>query len=159
MACVSGDTTVLGIARAVGGETLLDPRMTANLDTDLAAKFEAAAHALETRDLVVLHVKGSDVASHDRRPDLKVAFLEAVDRELQRFLERCQPQRIAVATDHATYSDDGVHGADPVPIVLWGEGIEPDAVERFHERSAHSGSLARFPLQSLIDRLFEAGLA
>ena len=159
LACVSGDSTVLGIARAVGSEAILRARMTANLDTDLEAKFAAAAEALATHDLVVLHVKGVDVASHDRRPDLKVAFLEAIDRELAAFLTLAAPPRLAVATDHATYCDSGLHGSDPVPVLLWGQGIEPDAVDRFDERSAANGSLARFPLQNLIERIFEAGWA
>lgn len=154
---MSGDSTVLGIARAVGSEAIFSTRMTANLDTDLEAKFDAAAAALGSHDLVVLHVKGVDVASHDRRPDLKVAFLEAIDRELATFLSRAAPARLAVATDHANYCESGQHGADPVPVLLWGEGIEPDAVDRFDERSATAGALARFPLQNLIDRLFEAG--
>ena len=38
---------------------------------------------------------------------------------------------------------------------LWGRGIETDAVERFDERSALGGSLERFALQTLIDRLFD----
>jgi 2,3-bisphosphoglycerate-independent phosphoglycerate mutase len=157
IACVSGDCTVLGIARAVGGRALLAAHWTANLDTDLAAKFEAAAEALATHDLVVLHVKGADVAAHDHRPDLKVAFLEALDRELGHFLARVQPTRLAVASDHTTYSDSGQHGADPVPVLLWGEGIEPDAIDRFDERTASGGSLKRFALQSFIDRLYETG--
>lgn len=154
VACVSGDCTVLGIARAISGQAIAAARMTANLDTDLGAKFEAAAQALDSHDLVVLHVKGGDVAAHDRRPDLKVAFLESLDRELGLFLERARPARVAVATDHATYSDSGQHGADPVPVLLWGADIAADGVERFDERAAPAGSLERFPLQHLIDRLF-----
>jgi 2,3-bisphosphoglycerate-independent phosphoglycerate mutase len=155
LACVSGDCTVLGIARAVGGRDITAGAFTGNLDTDLAAKLEAAAAALDQHDLVLVHVKGADVASHDRRPEAKVAYLEALDRELASFLERARPTRVAIATDHATYSDSGQHGADPVPVLLWGAGIEADAVPRFDERCAPAGSLGRFALQNLIDRLFE----
>ncbi len=155
--CVGGDRTVLGVARWLGARLVSDPTMTANLDTDLARKFTAAADALREHDLVVVHVKGADIAAHDRRPDLKVAFLERLDAELGRLLEGLGPQplRVAVASDHATLSESGQHGADPLPVLIWGAGIEADEVERFDEQSAAAGKLRRFPLQMLLGRLFE----
>ncbi|HVS16692.1 MAG TPA: 2,3-bisphosphoglycerate-independent phosphoglycerate mutase [Thermoanaerobaculia bacterium] len=155
LACVSGDRTVLGIASAIGAEIVRDPSMTANLDTDLQAKFAAAAVALEHSDLVVLHVKGADIAAHDRRPDAKVEFIERLDAALGRFLEGRADLRVAVASDHATFCDSGGHGADPVPVLLWGPGIPADAVTTFTERTAAGGGLQRFPLQLLVERLFE----
>ena len=155
LACVSGDRTVLGIARAVGAETLHDDSMTANLDTDLDAKLAAAAEALERSDLVVLHVKGADIAAHDRRPDDKLRFIEKLDRALGRFLEGRSDLRLAIASDHATHSDSGGHGPEPVPVLLWGPGIPRGSVTSFCERTAPAGELQRFPLQLLIERLFE----
>lgn len=153
-ACVGGDRTVLGLAALLGGEVVTGPKMTANLDTDLRAKFEAAREALRRCDLVVVHVKGADIAAHDRRPDLKVEFLESVDRELGRLLDAWSGDlRVAVASDHATLSETGQHGADPVPVLLWGAGIGSDAVTAFDESSVAAGDLERFPLQLLVERL------
>jgi 2,3-bisphosphoglycerate-independent phosphoglycerate mutase len=157
VSCISGDYTVLGVASAVGARVLSGDGITANLDTDLALKFRLAQQELRERDLVVLHLKGADIAAHDRRPDLKKDFLERIDRELARFLEaRSTPLRVAVAADHATLSELGHHGADPVPVLIWGEGIEPDTVRRFDESSAAAGRLHRFPLRRFLERL--AGL-
>ena len=155
--CVGGDRTVSGLASLVGAEIVTDPkRMTANLDTDLRHKFDAVRQALKKNDLVLLHIKGADIASHDRRPDLKVAFLERLDKELGRFLERGKsPLRIAVASDHATLSEVGQHAADPVPVLIWGDGIEADGVLAFDEESVAAGSMQRFPLQMLLGRLFD----
>jgi 2,3-bisphosphoglycerate-independent phosphoglycerate mutase len=156
LACVAGDRTVLGIAAALGGDTVRTPAMTANLDTDLDAKFAAAARALEDHDLVVLHVKGADIASHDRRPDLKVEFLERLDRRLGELLAaREGPLRVAVAADHATLSEAGHHAADPVPVLMWGEGLAADGAQGFNEAAAARGGAGRFPLQLLLARLFE----
>ena len=128
--------------------------ITANLDTDLGLKFRLAERELADRDLVVLHLKGADIAAHDQRPDLKVEFLERIDRELAAFLgRRSGPLRIAVAADHATLSELGHHGADPVPVLVWGEGIDADAVETFDERSAGTGRLQRLPLRRFLERL------
>jgi 2,3-bisphosphoglycerate-independent phosphoglycerate mutase len=156
VSCISGDHTVLGLANWLGARPVHGPGMTANLDTDVSAKFAAAADELLQRDLVVLHLKGADIAAHDRRPDLKVDFLERVDRELGALLAAFTgPLRLAVASDHATFSEAGHHGADPVPVLIWGAGIEPDEVARFDEVAAGSGALRRFPLQMLLGRLFD----
>jgi 2,3-bisphosphoglycerate-independent phosphoglycerate mutase len=156
LACVSGDQTVLGIAHWLGAKTISTPEMTANLDTNLDAKLEAAFKALKKSDLVVVHVKGADIASHDKRPDLKAAFLESVDEALSRQLAKYdRPLRVAVASDHATLSESGQHAADPLPVLIWGEGIEADETEAFDEQAVAGGSLERFPLQLLLSRLFQ----
>ena len=130
--------------------------MTANLDTDLAAKFDAATEALRRNDLVIVHVKGADIAAHDRRPELKVEFLEKVDAALGHLIEGNHGDlRIAVASDHATLSESGQHAADPLPVLIWGKGVPTDDVERFDEQSAAGGTLERFPLQLLLSRLFD----
>ena len=130
--------------------------MTANLDTDLRAKFDAAGEALQHNDLVLVHVKGADIAAHDRRPDLKAEFLEKVDSELGRLIETQEGElRVAVTSDHATLSESGQHAADPLPVVIWGTGIEGDTVQRFDEQAVAIGALERFPLQMLLSRLFD----
>ena len=60
-----------------------------------------------------------------------------------------------MTADHATLSEAGAHGADPVPVLIWGNGIAADSVTSFGERAAGAGRLNRFPLQLLIERLFE----
>ncbi len=154
VACVSGDRTVLGIARLIGAATHTSPAMTANLDTDLGAKFTAAARLLRRHQLVVLHAKGADIDAHDGRAEAYVVFIERIDRELARFLDRWKgPLRIAVAADHGTHADTGQQSADAVPILIWGTGFSPDDVDRFDELSVGAGGLQRFPLQLLVERL------
>ena len=153
---MAGDRTILGLARWIGAELVTTEGMTANLDSALDEKFTRTAEALGDADLVVLHLKGADIAAHDQRADLKVAYIERVDRLLGELLEHYEgPLRIAVASDHATLSETGQHGVDPVPVLLWGEGVEADDVDRFDELAAVRGALGRFPLQMLLHRLFE----
>ena len=155
LCCISGDRTVLGLTRWAGARTVTSPKMTANLDTDLEHKFDVAHRELQRSDLVVLHLKGADIAAHDQRPDLKVSFLERVDQGLAGLLARVGPLRVAVASDHATLSESGQHAADPLPVLIWGEGVEPDEVEIYDEQAAGSGKLQRFPLQLLLSRLYK----
>ncbi len=159
LACVGGDRTVLGIASFLGAEVVQADGMTANLDTDLDAKFDRAFRLAKKHDLVVVHFKGADIAAHDRRADLKIEYLERFDAALGRFLEKTSKRkkhrvRVAVASDHTTVSETGQHDADPVPVVVWGPGVESDEVEAFDEASAGEGALERIPLQLLISRLF-----
>jgi 2,3-bisphosphoglycerate-independent phosphoglycerate mutase len=155
--CISGDYTVLGVASAVGARVVSENGITANLDTDLELKFRLAGSELRERDLVVVHLKGADIAAHDRRPDLKMEFLERIDQQLAVFLgERSSGLRVAVAADHATLSELGHHGAGPVPVLIWGEGIESDSVRSFDESAAAGGRLQRFPLRRLLERLASA---
>ncbi len=154
VAAVAGDRTVLGIAAACGVDAVSLPGMTANLDTDLDLKFERARHLLDSRDLVILHIKGADIAGHDRRPDLKVQFIEQIDRAVGAMLAKVKrPLRIAVAADHSTLVDSGQHSADPVPALLWGDAVPPDDVREFHEVAVQAGALQRFPAQSLLAKL------
>lgn len=156
LSCVSGDRTVLGIAGWLGAKTISTPEMTANLDTDLTSKLRAAFRALRKSDIVLVHVKGADIASHDGRPDLKAAFLADVDKVLGESLEaHDEPLRVVVASDHATLSESGQHAADPLPVLIWGSGIEADDTVAFDEQAVQAGRLERFPLQLLLGRLFQ----
>jgi len=154
--CISGDRTVLGLASWLGAETRTAPGMTANLDTDLDLKFREAADALRNHHLVVLHLKGADIAAHDCRADRKVEYLEAVDRRLGEMLASWgeRPLQVAVASDHATLSESGQHSADPVPVLIWGPEAQADGATRLTEHEAAQGGLGRFPLQTLVSRLF-----
>lgn len=154
--CVAGDRTVLGLAGWLGARTIRRPGMTGSLDTDLALKFKVAHEAFSDSDLAIVHVKGADIAAHDQRPELKVDFLERVDTELGKLIESHDgPLRIAVGSDHATLSESGQHAADALPVMIWGDNIEPDEVETFDESSAAAGALQRFPLQMFLARLYE----
>ncbi|HSF19121.1 MAG TPA: hypothetical protein VLK65_26580 [Vicinamibacteria bacterium] len=156
LTCVSGDQTMLALAAWLGADAVTKDGTTENLGSDLEGKLSAAAEALGRCDLVVVHLRGAHVAARERRPDRKVAFLEAVDRHLARFLEQHRgPLRVAVASDHATLSETGEDVADPLPVLIWGEGIEPDDVQAFDEKSVATGQLGRFPLQLLLGNLFE----
>ena len=87
---------------------------------------------------------------------LKAEFLQKVDTALGRLIEAHDGDlRVAVASDHATLSESGQHGADPLPIAIWGPGIEADSVDHFDEQSAAPGALGRFPLQLLLSRMFD----
>ena len=147
-AVVSGDATVLGLARAVNLARLPDPRFTADPATDLAAKVEAAEAALADHDLCFLHIKGGDTLSHDRKPEAKRDFFGRVDEALAPLLT---PDRVvAVTGDHATPCALGFHSGDPVPALLAGPGGRRDGIGQFNETACMGGGLGRIPGRGLL---------
>lgn len=144
-AMVSGCNTALGVARFLGLQTATSHRLTGNLDTDLDAKLEIAGQLLTEHELVVVHIKGTDVAAHDRRPLEKRDFISAIDAALGRFLEAhtdlSGTLRVVVSADHGTSSTTGNHLAHPVPVLLATWQADADEEEDFDEESAARGAL------------------
>ncbi len=118
--------------------------MTGTLDTDLDAKFDATARLLRDRMVVVVHIKGTDVAAHDRRPIAKREFITRFDAALGRFLELYRDVthglRVVVSSDHGTSSRTGHHVAIPVPLLV-GTWHGPTDRSAFDEQSAAGGAL------------------
>lgn len=150
---VAGESTVLGLAGLLSMEAISDPRFTGLPDTDLDAKVGAALDALETHDLVFLHVKGADICSHDRDPTGKRDFLQRVDEALRPLLDL--EIVIGVTGDHSSDCATGSHSGDPVPAILRAPGGRADYVTEFGEAAAGTGGLGRLTssefLMSLLD--------
>ena len=142
-AVIAAVDLIRGIARCAG-MTLLDvPGATGYLDTDYAAKGQAAVAALDSFDLVIVHVEAPDEAGHLGDADAKVAAIERIDehivgpvlRKLQEFPE----WRILIAPDHPTPVDRRVHTAAPPPYCIAGSGVAPALGEAFSELAAAGG--------------------
>ncbi len=145
-ACIAGESTIVGIARMTGFTAITDPAFTANLDTDISKKARAAVEALSHFDLVMLHLKGPDIASHDNDPAAKVRFIEAADEACGRIMvETSDPGGVffALTGDHSTPCEIGEHSADPLPVVISGRGVLRDSVKSYGEHACSSGSLGR----------------
>jgi len=83
--CVTGDDTILGIAKVTGMDVCKTPEMTANLDTDLSKKFEITAKLLKQYGIVVLHIKGCDIAAHNRDAEKRKIFWKELKQNLGGF--------------------------------------------------------------------------
>lgn len=153
-AMVAGECTLLGMAKLLNHTVFTDPRFTSHADTDLGAKVEAVRAALAKHDLVVLHIKGTDICSHDRDPEGKQRFLERIDGAIAPLLE--EDIVIAVTGDHGTDSNTGVHIEDPVPSLLSVDGGERDACASFGESQSRAGGLGRILGTAFLSKLLQA---
>lgn len=151
-AVVTGCTTVQGLGRLFDFDVITDPRFTADVDTDLEAKIQAGLAALERHDLCFLHIKAPDICAHDRQPDAKRRFIERLDAAMAPLLNR--DIVTALAADHSTDSNTGLHTADPVPALVHvpgarlGQGprtVDPGApgALKFGEEACRLGTLTR----------------
>ncbi len=144
--CVAGESTVIGIARMSGFKILTNDKLTSNIDTDLDEKARLTLQGLDEADFVVTHVKGADLMAHDGKPREKLAFLERIDEMLQKIIDGLENPRdtyIAITADHSTPCIIREHSADPVPVLIHGEGVLVDEVDSFGERACARGGLCR----------------
>jgi 2,3-bisphosphoglycerate-independent phosphoglycerate mutase len=134
-----------GIAALVGWDRIEVPGATGYLDTDYAAKGRAGAHALESYDIVCVHVEASDEASHEGRCDEKVRAIEEIDRHvvgpLLVALQSHGEWRIMISPDHPTFLRTKVHTHGNVPVAMAGIGIEPDEFTTYGDTNAARSKL------------------
>ncbi len=140
-AVISAEATVIGLGKLFGFTTINQPEFTALADTDLNAKVEQALQALQTHDLVYLHIKGTDICSHDHQPLLKCQFIEKIDHALSKI--DISYKIIAVTADHSTDTTTGLHSGDPVPSICSSPYGRRDKVTCYSEQNCMDGGLGR----------------
>ena len=141
-AVISAATLITGIGTAIGLRPVSVPGITGSTDTNLDGKVRAAVAELDRNGFVLLNIKGADEAGHDGKAREKAAFLEKIDGAISPLLS-LPDTLIAVCADHSTPCAVKDHSADPVPVVIRGEGVRVDSVERFDELSCAAGGLHR----------------
>lgn len=144
-ACVAGDKTVGGIARLAGMDYYIRDSFTGSFDTDLMGKAGLAVGLLKEKgyDWVVLHIKGTDLAGHDNRPDKKKDIVERTDQMLGYLLDELDLEQcyISFTADHSTPCQVGDHSGDGVPTFIAGSDVRRDKVELAGERYFMEGAL------------------
>jgi len=141
-AIVTGCNTVTGLGRLFGFNAIRDPRFTADVNTDLSAKIKAVCTALQSHDMVFVHVKAPDICSHDRQPLAKRDFIQRLDKALEPLLD--EGLIIVVGADHTTNSNTGAHSADPVPSLIYEPGTDSRLESvKFGETLCRDGNMDR----------------
>lgn len=147
-ACIAAAALVKGVCMMAGMKVIDVPGATGSVNTDLNAKAKAALKALKTHELVILHVKGFDEASHDGNAAAKVKLIERTDKELKPFIDAAD--FVVLAIDHTTPVTVREHTGDPVPIVIAGPSVRADDVRAYDERAAARGGLGRIRGKDLL---------
>jgi 2,3-bisphosphoglycerate-independent phosphoglycerate mutase len=145
--CISGTPTIKGVACFLGMDVITVPKANGKPDTNLKGKFREVFEKLKSYDFVILHINGADVLSHEGKREEKTKFIESVDKELGKVLESINSKEtiIVITSDHRTDSSPDSkgyrHDPSPVPVLISGNEIAPDRIEKFDENSCLKGRL------------------
>jgi len=139
---ISAASLITGIGNAVGLPHAEVPGITGSQNSNIAGKITAAIRELETRDFVLVNIKGADESGHDGLAEQKKAFIEKIDTVLEPLLA-LKDTIIIICGDHSTPCTLKDHSADPVPVIIWGEGVRVDDVVRYNEYTCAQGGLCR----------------
>lgn len=143
--CIAATSLIRGVCK-VAGMKLVDVKgATGTPQTNFVAKAKSTVQALKACDFVLLHVKATDVASHDGNIKQKVELIEKIDHMIGYVLDNIDPVStyLAVTADHTTSSITQNHEGDPVPLAITGPYVRRDDVEEFDEGACSRGGLNR----------------
>jgi 2,3-bisphosphoglycerate-independent phosphoglycerate mutase len=140
--CVAGVPIAKGVARFLDMDVIEVEGANGMPDTNLEGKFMATGKALDKYNLVFLHINGTDILSHEAKRLKKQEFIEKIDKEIGK-LPKDKDMVFMITCDHRTDSERDYkkyrHTPDQVPFLISGNGVNPDNVERFDEKSCASG--------------------
>lgn len=166
-AVISAVDLIQGIGRYAGLRIVKVPGATGLANTNYEGKAQAAIDALERGDdFVFVHVEATDEAGHDGDLDLKLKAIDYLDKRLiapifnkvkswgdptaDTIDARREPVCIAVLPDHLTPVEKRIHVGQPVPFLIWHQGIEPDSVQHYDEVSCVSGAYGLLKLDEFM---------
>ncbi|MDV0443968.1 2,3-bisphosphoglycerate-independent phosphoglycerate mutase [Methanorbis rubei] len=155
---IAAAALIAGIGSSVGLKRVpVDP------DTPLNDQVDLVLDEFKTQDFVLFNIKNADEYGHDGKAAEKKDFLEKLDKELRPFMEM-PSLMIAVCGDHSTPCSIKEHSADPVPLIIRGDGTRVDRVTAYDEISCAAGALCRISggdlmpiLLDLIDKTHKYG--
>jgi 2,3-bisphosphoglycerate-independent phosphoglycerate mutase len=142
---ISAVDLIKGLGRILGLKVVEVEGATGYYDTNYEGKAAAAIEILRENDFVFVHVEAPDEAGHNGEVMAKIKAIENFDSKitgavLKEFQGR-DDVRIMILPDHPTPITRRTHTHEAVPVAISGNGIEPDDVTVFSERSASAGSL------------------
>lgn len=141
---ISAVDLIRGIGCYAGLRNIVVAGATGLFDTNYEGKVAATIEALKNDDFVFLHIEASDEAGHDGDLELKLKTIEALDSRVvgpiyNKVKDWNEPICIAILPDHPTPVEIRTHVDEPVPFLIWYEGIVSDDVQVFDEQSCRNG--------------------
>ncbi|HJJ48522.1 MAG TPA: 2,3-bisphosphoglycerate-independent phosphoglycerate mutase [Methanocorpusculum sp.] len=155
---VAAAALIAGIGSSVGLE-----RIPVLPTTPLSEQVSLVIKELEHKDFVLFNIKNADEYGHDGKAEAKKEFLEKIDEAIAPFFD-VPGLLTAVCGDHSTPCTIKEHSADPVPLMIHGDGVRVDDVCAYDELSCAKGAMCRISgsglmavLLDLIDKTHKYG--
>jgi len=147
-----------GIALLTGMEVVEVPLPGEAVDKEYRMWAKLALENIKRYDALYIHIKGPDEPAHDGRYKDKLENIQSIDRYFfTPLLEGINKGDaiLTVTADHSTPCKIAAHSADPVPLLIWGAGVDADNVQEFGESAAKKGSLGTILGRTLMSKLVE----
>lgn len=135
-----------GIALLTGMKIVPIPPPTKDFETDYTLRANMTIKHMKNYDGLYIHIKGPDVPGHDGDAARKKAVIEAIDQYyLTPLINNIDLDKtiVAVTADHSTPCRLKSHSDDPVPLLISGGDIKPDATNAFSEKACLTGKIGR----------------
>jgi 2,3-bisphosphoglycerate-independent phosphoglycerate mutase len=142
-AVTSGVDLLRGLAKMADMDVLEIKGVTDGPDSSHTAQVQGALKALHLHDMVIIHIEAPDEAGHGGSIAEKVEAIQNIDESVVGALRSRQENelRVLVLPDHPTPIEVRTHTSDPVPFMIWGQGIEAGGAKRFTEAEAKKTGL------------------
>ena len=142
--CLADMNVERGISRLVGMSLVDLPLPSESLEKDCELRVKKLFEVLPSYDCFYIHIKGPDVPGHDGDFDLKSRLIATVDEYfVGEMLQRInlEDHVVCITADHATPCKLKAHSDDPVPLLIAGDKLQGDRVQRFSEKECRMGEL------------------
>jgi len=143
-ACLADMPVERGISQLAGMHLVDLPPPSIDLKRDCLLRVRKLLELLRSYDSFYVHIKGPDEPAHDGKSQLKSQMIATIDKHFfGELLPRINLRNcvICVTADHSTPCKLRAHSDDPVPLLISGNGIEGDKVEKFSEKACKRGGL------------------
>jgi 2,3-bisphosphoglycerate-independent phosphoglycerate mutase len=142
--CLADMNVERGIS-SLAGMSLVDlPLPSKNLESDCKLRISKLLEVLPHYDCFYIHIKGPDEPGHDGDFNLKSELLSVVDKHfVGEMLDQINLEDfiICITADHSTPCKLKAHSDDPVPVLIAGDKLQADSIQRFSEKDCKMGEL------------------
>jgi len=142
--CLADMNVERGISRLAGMSLVDLPLPSKSLEKDCKLRVKKLFEVLPHYDCFYIHIKGPDEPGHDGDFDLKSELIATVDKHfVGKMLQEInlEDHIICITADHATPCKLKAHSDDPVPLLIAGNKLQGDRVQRFSEKECKMGEL------------------
>ena len=144
-AAITAVDLVRGLAKLIDFDLINVKGATGFVDTNYVGKADAAIQALESHDIVLVHVEGPDEAGHAGNALVKKKAVEQIDKHIvgpvYEALGKYDNWRILVMPDHPTPVRTQGHSGEAVPFAMAGTGVRGVLEKEFSEDNAAESGL------------------
>jgi 2,3-bisphosphoglycerate-independent phosphoglycerate mutase len=133
-----------GIAKLAGMQSSLLPPPSGDLKKDCEIRVKRLLDIMPKHDCFYIHLKGPDEPGHDGDCRRKTDIISAIDKYFfGELLPKINMKDVifCITADHATPCILKVHSDTPVPLLISGDSISDDNIEKFSEKACEKGSL------------------